>query len=140
MEIQENITVLLVSIPASASGGEPEVVWRSVSGQGCERVDKIKRRLLYQEEQCRGCDLPGLGESSIAYLGGVQHQNQASLKHYGNGLRSGELPLFRAHQLSGDEMMLREFVLQLKLAKLELSFFKDKFGVDVMEYFREILD
>ena len=38
-----------------------------------------------------------------------------------------------------DEKLIREFVLQLKLGRLDTGYFREKFRVDVMDRFREPL-
>ena len=101
--------------------------------------DAIRHRFLYMEEQYRGSDLLGIGVSSFSYLNGVHHQNLASYEPYMESLRAGTLPLGRAYALNDEERLVREFVLQLKLGKIERAYFRDKFGVDVDRRFAEPL-
>jgi oxygen-independent coproporphyrinogen-3 oxidase len=101
--------------------------------------DPQRDRFRYQEDQYHGADLLGLGVASFSYLAGVHHQNQASLDKYLSSLAADELPLARAHPLTDEERMVREFVLQLKLGRVETGRFQDKFAVNVLERFADPL-
>jgi len=98
-----------------------------------------RRPFVYQDAQYRGADLLGIGVSAFSYLDGIGQQNLASLDAYLDACRRGELPLGRGYVLSGEERMVREFVLQLKLGGVERAYFQSKFGVDVLGHFREPL-
>jgi len=97
--------------------------------------DPQKHRFVYQDRQYRGADLIGLGVASFSYLSGRHHQNRGSYEAYVAGVAAGELPIDRAYALSDEERLIREFVLQLKLGRLETAYFTEKFGVDVIERF-----
>lgn len=101
------------------------------------------RRFAYQEDQYRGADLIGVGASAISYIGGLHYQNVASLDGYLAAVAGG-LPVGRAYRLSRDEQLVREFVLQLKLGRVEAWRFREKFGVEVADRFagplRELAD
>jgi oxygen-independent coproporphyrinogen-3 oxidase len=97
------------------------------------------RRFVYQEEQYRGADLVGIGASSISYIAGAHYQNLATLESYLASLRDDRLPIGRAYLLSEEEQLVREFVLQLKLGRVEAGYFHDKFGVAIGERFAEPL-
>jgi oxygen-independent coproporphyrinogen-3 oxidase len=97
--------------------------------------DPERHPFVYQDEQYRGADLLGIGVSAFSCLGGVHQQNLASLDHYVDSLLRGELPLWRAYELSDDERLVRELVLQLKLGRLEREYFRVRFGVEVTKRF-----
>lgn len=101
--------------------------------------DPDRHRFLYQDEQYRGSDLLGIGVSSFSYLHGVHHQNLTPFEPYMQSLQAGRLPFGRAYALNEEERLVREFVLQLKLGRIELAPFRDKFGVEVDQYFAEPL-
>ncbi len=101
--------------------------------------DPQRHRFLYQDLQYHGADLLGLGLSSFSYLGGVHYQNVASLRGYCESIDGGQSPRRRAYALDDTERMVREFVLQLKLGRIEADYFRDKFGVDVSDRFAEPL-
>jgi oxygen-independent coproporphyrinogen-3 oxidase len=50
-----------------------------------------------------------------------------------------ELPLARAYTPTGEERLIREFVLQLKRGFIEPPYFQARHGVDVLERFRSAL-
>ena len=101
--------------------------------------DSAQSAFLYQDDQYRGADLLGIGVSSFSHLAGVNHQNISSLDSYLAAVCDSELPLQRAYALSEEERMVREFVLQLKLGVISCKYFRDKFGVDLMQRFAEPL-
>ena len=96
-------------------------------------------RFLYRDELWRGADLLGTGVSSFSHLGGIHFQNEHEFETYLGRLEAGELPIGRAFRLSGEERMIREFILQLKLGTVETGYFARKFGVDLLERFAEPL-
>jgi oxygen-independent coproporphyrinogen-3 oxidase len=101
--------------------------------------DPYRHRFLYQDLQYRGADLLGLGVASFSYFGGVHYQNVATLRGYSESIAGGQSPRRRAYALSDTERMVREFVLQLKLGRVDAHYFHDKFGVDVANHFAEPL-
>ncbi len=92
-------------------------------------------RFVYQEEQYRGADLLGIGTSSLSYVTGTHWQNAPSLTTYLADLAAGRLPVSRAYRLSAAEQLVREFVLQLKLGRVEADRFRAKFGVEIADRF-----
>ncbi|MCP3918378.1 MAG: coproporphyrinogen III oxidase family protein [bacterium] len=102
--------------------------------------DPLRHRFVYQDAQYRGADLVGVGPSAFSYVGGVHHQNVASLRGYLACSARGELPFGRAHVLSADEQLVREFVLQLKLGGADAAVFRGRFGVELTEVFAEPLE
>ncbi len=97
------------------------------------------RRFVYQDAQYHGAELLGLGVSAFGFVEGIHQQNHVSLKRYLEAVESGALPLGRAHELDGDERLVREFVLQLKLGEIDRQRFETRHRVDVTERFREPL-
>ncbi len=96
-------------------------------------------RFMYRDSLWHGADLLGLGVSSFSHLGGVHFQNQPSLEPYTRAVDAGERPLWRALGLSAEELMRREFLLQMKLGELDCGYFIDKFGVDPQVHFADAL-
>ena len=94
---------------------------------------------LYRDALWQGADMLGLGVSSFGHVSGVHYQNEASFDPYIERVERGELPIRRAHQLDEEELLIREFVLQLKLGRIQRSYFQEKFGVDVTRRFAEPL-
>lgn len=102
--------------------------------------DRSEHDFVYQREQYHGADLLGIGASSFGYIQGMHHQNATDLSRYAELVDAGRLPLSRAYGLDADEQLVREFTLQLKLGRLRRDYFRNKFGVDVVERFRRPLE
>lgn len=97
-------------------------------------------QFLYRDALWRGADLLGLGVSSFSHVGGVHFQNEHEFEGYLGRLDRGERPVCRALELSDDERLVREFVLQMKLGHVEFDYFRRKFGVDPRTRFAEALE
>ncbi len=97
-------------------------------------------KFLYRDALWRGADMLGLGVSSFSHLGGVHFQNERQFDPYVERLEAGELPIHRALVMNEEEKMIREFVLQMKLGRVGDEYFRRKFGVSVLERFREPLE
>ena len=102
--------------------------------------DPSRSRFLYRDRLWQGADMAGLGVASFGHINGVHVQNVDTWETYGAAVRSGDLPLGRAYRSSGEEQMIREFVLQLKLGSITPPYFRDKYGVNVLERFRDQLE
>jgi oxygen-independent coproporphyrinogen-3 oxidase len=85
--------------------------------------DPVRHRFVYQDAQYHGADLLGIGASAFSYLAGTHHQNQTDFDAYVETVSNGEFPILRAHALSAEERLIREFVLQLKLGGVDASYF-----------------
>lgn len=87
-------------------------------------------RFTYRDELWRGADLLGLGVSSFSHVGGVHFQNEHEFEGYLARVERGERPVQRAYACSDEERFVREFVLQMKLGRVERAYFVRKFGLD----------
>ncbi|MDF1751148.1 MAG: coproporphyrinogen-III oxidase family protein [Verrucomicrobiales bacterium] len=96
-----------------------------------------KTKFVYRDSLWAGADLLSVGVASFGHFGGVHYQNQADVGPYMQALDEEKLPIFRAYPTNHDERLLREFVLQLKLGKTNISYFQNKYGADVTEVFKE---
>ncbi|MEM6675485.1 MAG: coproporphyrinogen-III oxidase family protein [Planctomycetota bacterium] len=94
---------------------------------------------LYRDSLWHGADMLGLGVSSFSHLGGVHFQNEPSFGGYLDRVGRGERPISRAYELSDDERLIREFVLQLKTGRVDAREFVNKFGVDPRQRFADAL-
>ena len=99
-----------------------------------------RTRFVYRDELWRGADLLGIGVSSFSHVGGVHFQNEHEFEHYLARVDAGELPISRALELGPEERMIREFILQMKLGRVETAYFARKFGVDLLQRFRPALE
>lgn len=101
--------------------------------------DSSKIRFVYRDQLWDGADMLALGVSAFGYLDGVHYQNQPDLQSYLDAVAKGALPILRALSVSAEEAMIRQFVLKMKLGHLETRPFRHRFGVDVVERWRDLL-
>jgi oxygen-independent coproporphyrinogen-3 oxidase len=99
-----------------------------------------KNRFLYREYLWRGADMVGLGVASFSHVGGTHFQNDHEFEPYIARIERAELPIFRALVPTSEELMIREFILQMKYGRVETRYFREKFGVDVCRRFSEPLE
>ena len=98
--------------------------------------DPAKATFVYRDSLWEGADLVGLGVASFGHVNGVHLQNLDTWEKYSAAIEEGELPLGRAYRPSGDERLIREFILQLKRGHVRPAYFHDKYGVDPLRRFR----
>jgi oxygen-independent coproporphyrinogen-3 oxidase len=96
-------------------------------------------RFVYRDSVWRGADLLATGVASFGHLAGVHYQNVDQLEDYLTMLEAGELPLGRALTPTPHQLLIREMVLQLKEGQISAVPFRQKFGVNILEEFREPL-
>ena len=87
-----------------------------------------------------GGDMIGLGVSSFSHFSGVHFQNVHSFEEYIGLIEKNQLPLLRALTLTPKQKLIREMILQMKTGCLDLSYFQDKFGVDVWDEFKKVFE
>jgi oxygen-independent coproporphyrinogen-3 oxidase len=94
-------------------------------------------KFVYRDRLWEGADLVGLGVASFGHINGVHMQNVDTWEAYSPAVERGDLPLGRAYRPSADERLIRELVLQLKRGYIRPSYFRGKYGVDVLSRFRD---
>jgi oxygen-independent coproporphyrinogen-3 oxidase len=97
--------------------------------------DRERCRFVYRDSLWHGADMFGTGVASFGHLNGVHVQNVDTWEQYVDLLRRDELPLGRALPVRPRELLIREMILQLKTGRLEVDYFRRKFGVDVLREF-----
>ncbi|MCB1080057.1 MAG: coproporphyrinogen III oxidase, partial [Verrucomicrobiae bacterium] len=97
--------------------------------------DPERIKFVYRDALWEGADLVSAGVASFGHLGGVHYQNQADIGPYVEALDRGEMPIFRAYETNEEERFIREYVLKLKLGHFQPSYYKEKFGQDVLTRF-----
>ncbi len=97
-------------------------------------------KFIYTDALWHGGDMIGLGVSSFSHFDGVNFQNAHNFEEYVRILKTGQLPLLRAVSLTPKQSLIREMILQLKTGWLDLTYFQDKFGVDVWQEFRPVYE
>lgn len=115
--------------------GELEKAGYQVASAYTAVKNKATTRFVYRDRLWAGADLLALGVASFGHIGGTHYQNHHDFDPYLARLQNGELPVYRALTPTGDERLIREFVLQLKLGQVEAAYFLNKFGVDVLRRF-----
>ena len=93
-------------------------------------------RFVYRDSLWAGADLLGLGVSSFSHINGTHFQNEHDFAPYLARLQAGKLPLHRSYTPNDDERLIREFILQLKLGRIDSAYFTRKFGVDPLVRFK----
>jgi oxygen-independent coproporphyrinogen-3 oxidase len=102
--------------------------------------DPARTKFVYTDRLWQGADMVGLGVASFGHINGVHVQNLDKWETYAEAVKAGGVALNRAYRPTGEERMIRELVLQLKLGSIRPSYFRDKYQVNVLERFREQLD
>jgi oxygen-independent coproporphyrinogen-3 oxidase len=117
--------------------GELEKAGYTVASGYTAVKNPARTHFIYRDSLWRGADLVGLGVASFSHVGGTHFQNQHDFEPYLSMLRQGRLPIYRALTPTSEERVIRELVLQFKLGRISRSYFKHKFGVDVLSRFAE---
>lgn len=94
---------------------------------------------VYRDALWHGADMLGVGVASFSHVNGVHFQNADQIEDYISALRENRLPLSRALRIGPDELLVREFILQLKLGRVDYAYFREKFNVEIRDRFCEAL-
>jgi coproporphyrinogen III oxidase-like Fe-S oxidoreductase len=157
MELPYNTTISRNLLQGTGQFTEPVASWSTKRRWVSEAFETLERagyyigsaytavknpsstKFVYRDRLWEGADLAGLGVASFGHINGVHLQNVDTWEAWSDALDRGELPLGRAYRPSDEERMIREFVLQLKRGWVAPPYFKEKYGVDPLERFREPL-
>ncbi|MGL4513451.1 MAG: coproporphyrinogen-III oxidase family protein [Lacipirellulaceae bacterium] len=94
-------------------------------------------KFSYRDNLWRGSDLLATGIASFGHAAGVHYQNLPEWEKYLGALEAGRLPLGRGLRITPHQALVREMVLQLKRGRLDVAYFREKFGVEVLDEWRE---
>jgi oxygen-independent coproporphyrinogen-3 oxidase len=94
-------------------------------------------KFVYRDSLWHGADMFGTGVASFGHASGVHMQNVDSWDLYVDMLQQGVLPLGRALKVAPRQLLLREMMLQLKTGRLQTSYFREKFGADILKDFAD---
>jgi oxygen-independent coproporphyrinogen-3 oxidase len=94
---------------------------------------------VYRDNLFRGSDILAVGVSSFGHLQGVHYQNIDELQSYMATVQEGRLPVNRAMTPTPHQLLIREWVLQMKEGRVAVRPFRAKFGVDPLREFAEPL-
>jgi oxygen-independent coproporphyrinogen-3 oxidase len=96
--------------------------------------DPQKVNFSYRDNLWRGSDLLATGIASFGHVSGVHYQNLPEWNAYIQPLLDeGRLPLGRAMRPTAHQRLIRELILQLKRGYLDASYFRGKFGVEILD-------
>jgi oxygen-independent coproporphyrinogen-3 oxidase len=100
--------------------------------------DPQKVNFSYRDNLWRGSDLLATGVASFGHVSGVHYQNKPEWGDYTRMLlEENRLPLFRAMRPTQHQLLVRELILLLKKGYLDLDYFQQKYGVNVVDEFRD---
>ncbi len=100
--------------------------------------DPSKVNFSYRDNLWRGSDLLATGVASFGHVSGVHYQNKAEWGEYTSDLQAGKLPLWRAMRPTKHQLLIREMILQLKKGWLDAGYFRRKFGVEILDEWRDV--
>ncbi|MEX0676602.1 MAG: coproporphyrinogen-III oxidase family protein [Pirellulales bacterium] len=109
----------------------------SVSSAYTMVKDKSKVNFSYRDNLWHGADMLATGVASFGHVSGLHYQNEPDWPGYVGRLAAGELPLHRGMKPTPHQLLVREMILQLKTGRLDVAYFRDKFGVDVIDHWRD---
>jgi len=100
--------------------------------------DNNKVNFSYRDNLWQGSDLLATGIASFGHVSGVHYQNKADMIEYQSDLMDhGKLPLGRALKPTPHQLLVREMILLLKRGFLDVAYFQNKFGVDIVEEWKD---
>jgi oxygen-independent coproporphyrinogen-3 oxidase len=100
--------------------------------------DKNKVNFSYRDNLWRGSDLLATGVASFGHASGVHYQNLPEWGAYVGAIDRGELPLYRAMRPSKHQLLIREMILLLKKGHLDAGYFRQKFGDEIIDEWRDV--
>lgn len=98
--------------------------------------DPAKVNFSYRDNLWRGSDLLATGVASFGHVSGVHYQNLPEWASYLETIERGELPLSRGMVPTPHQLLVRELILQMKTGKLDAGYFRNKFGVEILDEWR----
>ena len=99
------------------------------------KKSNANKAFIYRDALWSGADMFGTGVASFGHLNGVHVQNVDTWEAYLAKIEAGEVPLGRAYPMKDHDLLVREFILQLKTGHIDPAYFQAKFGADVLAEF-----
>jgi coproporphyrinogen III oxidase-like Fe-S oxidoreductase len=97
-----------------------------------------KVNFSYRDNLWQGSDLLATGVASFGHVSGVHYQNKTEWGDYiGDLLERDRLPLYRALRPTSHQLLIREMILQLKKGYLDVGYFRSKFGMEILDEWRD---
>ena len=94
-------------------------------------------QFVYRDAVWQGSDMIGTGVASFSHLSGIHFQNAPSWGDYLGNLAEDKLSFYRALKPTAAEKLTREMILQLKLGKINPSYFQNKFNADILTLYAD---
>jgi oxygen-independent coproporphyrinogen-3 oxidase len=116
---------------------ELESAGYSVSSAYTMVKDASKVNFSYRDNLWQGADLIATGIASFGHTSGIHYQNLAELEKYYSAIDADRLPLGRGFVPTEHQLLVREMILLLKRGYLDADYFRDKFGVDIIEHWSD---
>lgn len=103
--------------------------------------DKSKVSFSYRDNLWKGSDLLATGIASFGHASGIHYQNLAEMNEYIKAvIDENRLPIGRAFVPTNHQLLVREMILQLKRGFLEVPYFAEKYGVNILDEWRPTWD
>jgi oxygen-independent coproporphyrinogen-3 oxidase len=100
--------------------------------------DKPRVSFSYRDNLWQGSDLLATGVASFGHISGVHYQNLTEWQTYLETVEAGQLPLHRGMRPTSHQLLVREMILQLKKGHLDAGYFRDKFGAEIIDQWRDV--
>ena len=97
-------------------------------------------KFLYRNALWHGADLLALGVASFGHISGSLYQNEKEFSRYITMIEADLLPVHRTYELSREEALIRQLVLQLKLGRVSFDYFATEFSVELEALFKVQLE
>jgi oxygen-independent coproporphyrinogen-3 oxidase len=155
MELPFNTTISRDLMKGTHQFGDPVANWSTKRRWVAEAFEALERagyqvgsaytavkrggktRLVYRDRLWQGADMAALGVASFGHINGVHMQNLDTWETYTAAVDAGRLPLGRGYRPTGEERLIRELVLQLKLGTIRPAYFQEKYRVAVLTRFAD---
>lgn len=103
--------------------------------------DPDRVNFSYRDNLFSGSDLLATGIASFGHISGVHYQNVPEWRDYIGILENeNRLPLGRALRPTPHQLLVRELILLLKTGHLDVHYFRQKFGAEILDQWREVWD
>lgn len=100
--------------------------------------DPAKVNFSYRDNLWQGADLLATGIASFGHVSGVHYQNLPEWDGYvGSLLEQDRLPLGRGLRATALQLLIREMILLLKRGYLDAGYFRQKYGVEIVDRWRD---
>lgn len=141
---EEKLELLKLSIETLTAAGYVYIGMDHFAKPENELAQAMEKGTLYRNFQgystYAGLNLVALGMSSISMLSSLYVQNQKNLPEYYQALDAGNLPVLRGVELTAEDRLRREVIVELMCNfVLDKARIEKKYGIDFDEHFHDAL-